>query len=302
MEGFSAIPLFVAVVENGSFSTAAKRLGISRSAVSKRISQLEEKLGVQLLYRTTRRISLTEAGEYYFESAVQALSFATEAEEAVTQLQAKPQGRLRINIPMSFGRLHIIPLIPGFLAKHPGIEIEMVMDDRMVDLVNEGVDAAIRGADLPDSTLIARKLAPMRYAVCASPQYIEQHGLPRTPGELVNHNCLLFSYATSEWRFIHDGETQRISVSGNYRVNNGEAVHKAVRQGVDVSIMPTFIVGPDIAAGRLIPLLSDYQIPQKALYALFPKREYLPAKVRVFIDYVVACFGEEQPYWDEGLG
>lgn len=302
MEGFSAIPLFVAVVENGSFSTAAKRLGISRSAVSKRISQLEEKLGVQLLYRTTRRISLTEAGEYYFENAVQALSFATEAEEAVTQLQAKPQGRLRINIPMSFGRLHIIPLIPGFLAKYPGVEIEMVMDDRMVDLVDEGVDVAIRGADLPDSTLIARKLAPMRYAVCASPQYIEQHGVPQTPEGLVNHNCLLFSYAASEWHFIRDGETQRISVSGNYRVNNGEAVHEAVRQGVGVSIMPTFIVGPDIAAGRLVPLLSDYQIPQKALYALFPKREYLPAKVRVFIDYVVACFGEEQPYWDEGLG
>ncbi len=177
----------------------------------------------------------------------------------------------------------------------------MVMDDRMVDLVDEGIDVAIRGGDLPDSTLIARKLATMRYAVCASQQYIEQHGAPQTPEELVNHNCLVFSYAANEWHFIRDGEEQQISVSGNYRVNNGEAVCEALRQGVGVSRIPTFIVGPDIATGRLVPLLRDYQIPQKTLYALFPKREHLPAKTRVFIDYVVDCFGEELPYWDKGL-
>jgi len=301
MEGFSAIPVFVAVVETGGFSPAARRLGISKSAVSKRITQLEEKLGVRLLYRTTRRLSLTEAGEYYFENAVQALSYATEAEAAVTQLQVKPQGRLRINTPMSFGRLHIVPLIPGFLARYPGVEVEMVMEDRVVDLVDKGFDVAIRGGDLPDSTLIARKLAPLRYAVCASRQYIEQHGAPQTPEELVNHNCLLFSYSASEWSFICDGEERRYAVSGNYRVNNGEAVREAVLQGAGVSRIPTFTVGPDIAANRLVQLLRDYPMPEKSLYALFPKREYLPAKARVFIDYVVACFGEELPYWDKGI-
>lgn len=298
MEGFSAIPVFVAVVETGGFSPAARRLGISKSAVSKRITQLEAKLGVRLLYRTTRRLSLTEAGEHYFENAAKALAFATEAEDAVTQLQAKPQGRLRINTPMSFGRLHIVPLIPGFLKKYPGIEVEMVMEDRVVDLVDEGFDIAIRGGDLPDSSLIARKLATMRYAVCASQHYIEQHGAPQTPEELVDHNCLLFSYGASEWSFVCDGEERRYSVSGNYRVNNGEAVREAVLKGMGVSRIPTFIVGHEIAAKRLVQVLNDYPIPEKSIYALFPKREHLPAKVRAFIDYVVECFGSEEPYWD----
>lgn len=301
MEGFSAIPVFVAVVETGGFSPAARRLRISKSAVSKRITQLEEKLGVRLLYRTTRRLSLTEAGEQYFAHAVRALSYATEAEEAVTQLQIKPQGRLRINTPMSFGRLHIVPLIPGFLARYPGVEVEMVMEDRVVDMVDEGFDVAIRGGDLPDSSLIARKLATMRYAVCATQQYIKQHGAPQTPEELIDHNCLVFSYGVSEWNFICDGEERRYAVSGNYRVNNGEAVREAVLQGVGIARSPTFIIGPDIAQGRLVKLLTDYPMPEKSLYALFPKREYLPAKVRVFIDYVIECFGEELPYWDKGV-
>jgi len=298
MEEFGALPVFVAVVECGGFSAAARKLGVSKSAISKRITLLEERLGVRLLYRTTRKLSLTEAGELYYANAVKALAYASEAEDAVTQRQSIPQGRLRINVPMSFGRLHIAPLIPQFLLRYPGINIEMVMDDRVVGLVESGFDIAIRGGDLPDSSLIARKLAPLRLVICASPEYIEQHGLPQTPADLAAHNCLLFSYSAREWEFTGRAGTERIRVSGNYQANNSEALRQSLLEGVGITRIPTFVVGPDIQAGRLKVLLDQYQMPVKALYALFPKRQHLPEKVRVFIDFVVERLGDEVPYWD----
>lgn len=298
MDTFGAIPVFVAVVESGGFSAAGHKLGISKSAVSKRITQLEDKLGVRLLYRTTRRLSLTEAGEHYYENAVKALAYASEAEDSVTQRQTRPLGRLRINTPMSFGRLHIAPLIPEFLKQYSGIHIDMVMDDRVVDLIEGGFDIAIRAGELPDSTLIARKLAPLRSVLCTSPEYIRQHHMPRTPADLIDHNCLLFSYSANEWIFSSQYETETVQVSGNYQVNNSEALHAALLQGAGIGRIPTFVVGPDIAAGRLVVVLGEYKMPAKIFYALFPKRQYLPAKVRVFIDFVVARFGGDMPYWD----
>lgn len=298
MDTFGTMPVFVAVVESGGFSSAARKLGVSKSAVSKRITQLEDKLGVQLLYRTTRRLNLTEAGEHYFANAVKAMAYAREAEDSVTQLQATPQGRLRINIPMSFGRLHIAPLIPEFIELYPGVHVDMVMDDRIVDLVENGFDIAIRGGDLPDSTLIARKLAPIRNVLCASPAYIVQHRMPRTPADLAEHNCLLFSYSASEWSFSKQGEAKTVRVSGRYQVNNSEALREALLQGIGIARIPTFVVGLDIMEGRLVEVLSEYQMPTKMLYALFLKRQHLPAKVRVFIDFVVKRFGDDEPYWD----
>ena len=301
MDGFGAIPVFVAVVETGGFSPAARKLGVSKSAVSKRISRLENKLGVRLLYRTTRQLSLTEAGERYYEHAVKAMAYASGAEDAVTQLQAEPQGRLRINTPMSFGRLHIAPLIPRFLARYPRIDVDMVMDDRVVDLVEEGFDVAIRGGDLPDSTLIARRLAPMRSVVCASPEYLAQKPAPPNPEALLDHNCLLFSYSASEWTFLGQGEPVTVRVSGGYRVNNSEALREALLQGLGIARIPTFVVGPDLAAQRLVQVLTSYRTPEKTVYALFPKRQHLPAKVRVFIDFVVERLGGDVPYWETTL-
>ena len=298
MDAFGTIPVFVAVVENGGFSSAARKLGVSKSAVSKRITQLEDRLGVRLLYRTTRRLSLTEAGEHYFTNAVRALAYASEAEDSVTQLQAIPQGRLRINTPMSFGRLHIAPLIPKFIELYPNVQVDLVMDDRVVDLVEGGFDIAIRGGDLPDSTLVARKLAPMCSVLCASPAYVGQHCMPRTPADLVEHNCLLFSYSASDWTFLKQGVTETVRVTGTYQVNNSEALREALLQGVGIARVPTFVVGPDITEGRLVEVLGDYQMPAKTLYALFPKRQHLPAKVRVFIDFIVNHFGGDTPYWD----
>ncbi len=298
MEGFEAIPVFVEVVENGGFSSAARKLGISKSAVSKRITKLESSLGVRLLHRTTRRMSLTEAGEQYFELVTKALALAKEAEDTVTQLQEKPKGCLRIHSLMSFGRLHIAPLIPKFLKQYPGINVDIVMEDRMVNLVKGGYDVAIRSGDLPDSVMIARKLAPLRSVICASPEYIACHGKPELPSELINHNCLHYSNSASEWTFSRQGDSETVQVSGNYQVNNGEALHIATLQGLGISRLPTFIAGPDLAAMRLIPLLESYKMPSKTLYSIFPERQHLPAKVRVFLDFAVEYFGGAEPYWD----
>jgi DNA-binding transcriptional LysR family regulator len=232
MEGFGAIPVFVAVVEQGGFSPAARALGISKSAVSKRINLLEQNLGVKLLHRTTRKLSLTEAGEHFFEHAAIANNAAKDAQDAVAQLQGEPQGRLRINTPMSFGRLHISPLIPVFLKRYPKITIDMVMDDKVIDIVGGGFDIAIRSGKLPDSNLIARKLAPLKSVLCASPAYLKNHGHPTTLNDLKQHNCLLFSYSQDlkEWRFTQNGISESIEISGNYQVNNSEALRDAMLQ------------------------------------------------------------------------
>ena len=300
MEGFGAIPVFVAVVENGGFSAAARTLGISKSAVSKRINQLEAHLGVRLLHRTTRKLSLTEAGERYFEHAAQALTAAGQAEDAVTELQGEPQGNLKISSPMSFGRLHVAPLIPKLLQRYPKLQIDLVMDDRKVDLVAGGFDVAIRAGNLPASTLIARKLAPVRQVLCASPDYIDRYGRPATPAELSDHNCVLYSYSSdaNEWTLIGEGGPETVTVSGSYQVNNSEALLEALREGVGIGRLPTFVAGPDLKTGRLVKLFESYRIPEFTIYAVYPERQYLPAKVRAFLDFAIEYFGGDQPYWD----
>jgi DNA-binding transcriptional LysR family regulator len=305
MKIFSAIPVFVAVVECGSFSQAGEKLGTSKSAVSKRINQLESQLGVRLMHRTTRRLSLTEAGERYYDYARNALMIASEGEDAITQLQGKPQGTLRINAPMAFGRLHIAPLIPAFLSEYPDIKINMAMDDKVVDMVEGSFDIAIRIGELPDSSLIARRLAPCHSVLCASPEYVAKFGEPKTPTDLINHNCLFYSYfqAGVEWTFEGGVESEvegaiKVQPQGNYQVNNSEALHEALLAGLGICQMPTFIVGSALASGKLVPLLSEYALPQHSIYAVFSQRKHLPAKVRVFLDFITARFGGEEPYWD----
>ena len=302
MNGFGAIPAFVAVVKNGGFSAASRALGVSKSAVSKRINQLEDDLGVRLLYRTTRKLSLTAAGERSYEHAAEALLAAGQAEDAVAELQGEPQGKLKISSPMGFGRLHIAPLIPKMLKRYPKLDIELIMDDRTVDLVADGIDIAIRSSfgGLPDSGLVARKLAPLRQAIYASPTYAETHELPSTPAELVEHNCILFSYSrdANVWTFEHGGETQSVEVSGTYRVNNSEAILMAIKEGVGVGRLPTFVAGPHLKSGELIDLFPSHHIPDHTFYAVFPERQYLPAKVRVFLEFAIEFFGGDEPYWD----
>ncbi len=302
MESMNAIPIFIAVVEEGSFAGAARRIGVTKSAISKRISQLETHLGVQLLHRSTRKLSLSEAGEQYLTHAIQSLAAAQDAEDAVAQLQGVPQGRLRINTPMSFGRLHVAPLIPEFLATYPGVGVDMVMDDRVVDMVEGGFDLAIRVRTLEDSALIARKLAPCHNLLCAAPSYLDKCGMPQNLDDLLDHNCLQYAYASTThiWQFIQNGgETVSLETKGNYQVNNSEALREALVAGVGIARLPTFIAAEEITAGRLEALLPQYKLPSQTIYAVFPERRHLPAKVRVFVDFLVAKLGGDHPYWEE---
>lgn len=300
MINFSAIPVFVMVVECGSFSLAGQKLGTSKSAISKRITQLEDSLGVRLLHRTTRKLSLTEAGQHYYDYARKAFAIASEGEDAITQLQGKPQGLLSINVPMSFGNLHIAPLISEFLTENPEIQINMVMDDKMVDLVEGGFDIAIRIGHLPDSSLIASRITSCRSVLCASPDYIAKFGSPQIPADLLHHNCLLYSYfrGGNEWSFEGPAGTVKVQPRGNYQVNNSEALREALLGGLGICQMPTFIVGENLASGLLIPLLEEYPLPMHSIYAIFPERKHLPAKVRAFLDFVTKHLGKETPYWD----
>ncbi|WP_290705395.1 LysR family transcriptional regulator [Amphritea sp.] len=303
MDSFGAIPVFVAVVESGGFSPAARFLGISKSAVSKRITQLEQQLGVKLLHRTTRKLSLTEAGEHYFEHALKANRAARDAEDAVAQLQGEPQGRLRINTAMSFGRLHVVPMIPAFLKRYPKVSIDLELDDKTVDLVQGGVDIAIRGGAMNDSTLIARKLVSLHSVLCVSQSYLNQHGCPEQLDDLLRHNCLSFSYSTDAkgWGFSRGGLAQNVAVSGNYQVNNSEALLDAVLQGVGISRLPTFVVGPYIRSGQLIQLFPEYRMPMQDISAVMIERQYMPAKVRAFLDFAIEYFGSDTPYWEQGV-
>jgi len=300
MQDISAIPVFTAVIDQGSFSKAADKLGITKSAVSKRISGLEAQLGVKLLYRSTRKLSLTEAGERYFTYAQQALEAAQEAENAATELQQIPKGLLRISSPMSFGRLHLAPMIPKFLQQYPQIILHLEMSDTQSDVIAEGFDLALRAGNLADSSLIARKLAPLHSVLCASPQYLAKQSIPKTPKDLLLHNCILYTHHTvvNEWVFIKDSVEETVRISGNYQVNNSEALREALVQGLGIGRLPTFISGIEINEGNLVPVINDYVMPFISLYAVFPEKRYMPEKVRVFIDFIVEHLGDEQPYWD----
>ncbi|MCX7206816.1 MAG: LysR family transcriptional regulator [Proteobacteria bacterium] len=300
MEYMTAIPVYVAVVECGSFSAAATRLGLTKSAVSKRILQLEAQLGTRLLQRTTRRQSLTEAGESYYDYARQALALAREGADFIAGLQQQPQGLLRISVPMAFGRLHLSPLVPAFLHAHPAVQLDMVMDDQMVDLIDGGFDLAIRIGHLPESEMIARRIAPCKSVLCASPDYLAKHGHPLQPLDLLKHNCIQYSYyrGGTEWIFAGPAGANKVLPRGNYQVNNSEALRDALLAGLGICHMPSFVVGADLAAGRLVTLLDDYPLPRYAIYAVFPERKHVPAKVRAFLDFIDQQQWLDAPYWD----
>lgn len=301
MNHFSCIPIFVAVVECGSFSQAASKLNLTKSAVSKRINHLEAQLGTRLLNRTTRRINLTEAGQRFYEYASQANSLAKEGIDAVSELQGSPQGKLRITAPMSFGVLHIAPFIAEFLETYPLVEINLSLEDQMVDLIDGGFDMAIRIGHLPDSNLVAKRIAPCYSVLCASQDYLDKHGEPTKPSDLVNHNCLQYAYfkGGTEWSFCSSNNTIKVLPKGNLVVNNSEALRQALLSGLGIAQLPTFLVGKDIAAQKLKPLLESYPLPEHSIYAVFPERKYLPLKVRVFIDYMKEKLGSDVPYWDK---
>ena len=300
MQDIGAIPVFTAIIEQGSFSKAAVSLGLTKSAVSKRITGLEAQLGVRLLNRSTRKLSLTEAGERYYIHAQEAVQAADEAERAATELQKIARGTLRVVVPMSFGLSHLAPLIPKFLQQYPQITFHMEMSDNWIDIIAEGIDIAIRTDSPSDAALIGRKLVPLRSVLCASPDYLTRCGTPQSLSDITQHNCLLYNYHTvlNEWVFSKDGAEQTIRVAGNYQVNNSEALRQSILQGLGIGRLPTFVAGEDIKAGRLVPLMTAYKMPHKTLYAIFPQKQYLPERMRVFIDFIAENFKGENPSWD----
>ncbi|GLT20055.1 transcriptional regulator [Vibrio zhanjiangensis] len=303
MQSYTSIPIFVAVVENGSFSAAAQKLLITKSAVSKRIHLLEEELGCRLLNRTTRRLSLTEAGKQYYEYASQSLTLAQQGIDLVTELQGKPRGRLKITAPMSFGGNHIAPLLSEFLSYYPDIQVDLHLEDKMVDLVDEGFDLGVRIGHLPVSNLIAKRLTTCRSILCASNDYIQRYGEPEAPKDLRHHNCLRYTYYRGghHWEFENATGQFNVAPQGNLAINNSEAIRKALLAGVGIAQMPTFLISKDIKLGQLQPIMTQYTLPVHAIYAVFPDKRHLPLKVRTFIDFLSQQFAPDMPYWDKAI-
>lgn len=302
MDNLTGMAVFARVVDARSFTAAAAALGLSKSAVSKQVARLEDRLGARLLNRTTRRLSLTEVGAAFYERCARILAEVEDAELAVGRLQDAPRGTLRINAPMSFGQLHLAPAVADFLNGHPGLAVDLTLNDRIVDLVEEGYDVAIRISRLADSSLIARRLVPSRRVVCGSPAYFERHGVPRHPADLRRHNCLLYSYlpTAEEWQFIGPDGPAAVRVSGTLRANNGDALEAAMLAGLGVALQPTFIAGRDLQAGRLVAVMPDYVDESASVYAVYPHSRHLSAKVRAFIDFLAARFCPAPP-WDAGF-
>lgn len=302
MDTIDQIRAFLAVVDAGSFAGGARRLDLSPQLVSKYVARLEERLGARLLQRSTRRLSLTEAGRAYSDRSRQLLADFDELENTVGDLTARPHGRLRINAPMSFGVAHLPRAIAAYQAREPAVEIELALNDRIVDIVGEGYDLAIRIARLDDSTLVSRRLATVRLALCAAPAYLSARGEPRTPAELEKHDCLVYDYAPDRrrWRMTRGDETSQVTIRGRFSANNGDALLHAALAGAGIVLQPTFIVGDALREGRLVPVLPAWNVEPLSLYAMYAHRQYLSAKVRSFVDHLADCYGSP-PYWDAGL-
>jgi len=292
MDKLESLRAFAKVVELGSFSEAGRALRLSRSAVSKYIGELEDELGVQLLNRTTRRVSPTENGQAYFERVLGILGELDAADQAVTQLQATPRGLLRVNAPMSFGTLQLGPAIAEFMQLYPELRIQLVLSDENVDPLQDGLDVTLRIADLESSSLIARKIVPIARVICASPDYFGARGVPSHPNDLRDHNCLTYGFLSTgnQWKLSGKDGDHWIQPSWTLCVNNAEVLRDAAIAGRGVALIPTFIGEDALRTGRLRTCLDDYQAPPLALYALYPPTRHLAVKVRLFIDFLIERF------------
>jgi len=299
MDRLRSMQIFVEVTRAAGFSAAATRLGLSRAQVSKSVMQLEQHLGTRLFNRTTRRISLTDVGNAYLERCIDILQEIEETEAVAAAQTREPRGRLTMSAPTSFGILHLQQALPAYLRQHPQVQVSLNLADRFIDVVDEGFDLVIRIAALEDSTLIARQLAPCQRLLCAAPAYLEQHGIPQVPQDLALHHCLVYSneLKPDSWRLQGPGGIESVRVNGPVCADNGDILRASAVAGLGITLLPTFIVGADLQAGRLQQVLADYRPPTISIYAVYPSRRYLSARVRSFVDFLAAYFGE-RPEWD----
>ncbi|TYO66049.1 LysR family transcriptional regulator [Bradyrhizobium hipponense] len=302
MDPLDGVAAFVRVVEAGSFSAAARRLHISKSATSAHVQRLEERLGVRLLQRTTRRLSLTQAGATYYRHCARIVEQAEFAEQAAHALQREPRGILSISAPDTFGPMHVAPAIPEFLARFPELAIDISLSPRHVDLVQEGHDLAIRIGTLKDSPLVARRLAPSRFVLCAAPAYLKKRGVPRAPDDLLRHVCFGMSLMPwgDEWHLVSAKGEHRIAARGLLRSNSADILRIAALQGLGIALLPSWAVGDELRSGTLTRILPGCEPPASTIYAVYPSNRLMSAKVRAFVDHLARRIGRV-PYWEKGL-
>lgn len=303
MDRFDDMRTFVLVADLSSVSQAAKRLNKASSAVSRRLKDLESRLSTQLLTRTTRQIVLTDAGQLFYERAKIILSELEDAEASVRSENSGLEGTLRLTTPASFGTAYLSPVITAFMLENPTLNFDIDMTDRQVDLIAAGLDLALRIGKLQDSSLKSRRLAPIRVTVCASPAFLAEHGVPETPDDLARFPALCYSNSPSPtmwWYQSNSGESGRVRVNPRLLASSGEVIAQAAVAGIGIACEPTFIVGPELSAGTLVPVLQDYSWFDMALYVVYPSTSFLPNRTRAFIDYLVKEFGET-PVWEEYL-
>ncbi|EKF66542.1 hypothetical protein ALQ63_00879 [Serratia plymuthica] len=293
LDNLSDLLVFVRVADARSFTLAAERLGISRSSAGKSVNRLEERLATRLLHRTTRSVSLTEEGLVFYEHALRILAEVDEAETAINQRHQTPRGRLRIDLPVAFGRLHILPILRDFLLQWPEVDVEVTFSDDYSDLVREGIDLAIRIGGNDDSRLVRKVLAPHRLITCASPRYLDNHGVPQTPDDLVDHHRLVFSHQGMPvpWRYQVNGQHRDEPVGGRMRFNNTEALRDSALAGLGLCQLGAFLVGEQLSAGTLVPVLEKYCRAEAPICAVYPTRRYLSPKVKRFVGAIESRWG-----------
>lgn len=299
MDKLEAMQAFAKVVSLGSYAEAGRALGLTRSAVSKAVMELERLLGARLLDRTTRRVGPTEAGLAYFERCVDIIARVEETELQVSRLHDEPRGVLKINGPMSFGALYLGRAIAEFIRSYPELKIELSLNDRFIDPIEEGFDVTVRIGELADSSLIAKKLAPARRVLVAAPSYLAVFGEPGDPSDLARHRCLNYGHTTTlqRWQLTSNGETIHVPISSTFCSNNGDVLRTAALTGQGIAKLPTFLVGSDIAAGKLDVVLDRFPPVELGIYALYAPNRYLATKTRLLIDHLVQSFGDA-PEWD----
>jgi DNA-binding transcriptional LysR family regulator len=304
MDRLRAFEVFVTVVSRGSFTRAADALETSPANVTRYVNELEAHLGTRLLNRTSRRLSLTEGGETFYARCKSILDDVAETEGLVSSASVEPRGRLRINAPVSFGILHLAPLWPEFMRKYPEVELDVALIDRVVDIVDEGYDLAIRISRAGSTSHAARKLATSRNILCASPDYLARCGYPAAPADLIEHRCIGYSYAATgdEWQLIDiERKAHAVKVNCHMHTNNGDTARAAALAGQGVIWQPTFLIGNDLRAGKLVQVLPEYRLPDIDVLALYPSRRHLSAKIRAMIDFLADAFGGVPP-WDRADG
>jgi DNA-binding transcriptional LysR family regulator len=296
MDRLAAMQTFAKVVETGSFTKAAEALGLSRTMATVHVGRLEEHLRVRLLNRTTRRLSLTEAGAAYYERCAALLAEMASLESSLEAMVEEPAGVLKISAPVSFGVLHLADALAEFAERHPAVRYDVSLNDRIVDIVDEGYDLAIRIAQLVESSLVARRIASTTLYVCASPDYVKRHGAPKHPRELAVRHCLGYAYAGSgdKWALQGPDGTSEVRVRAESRANNGDLLRMLAVHGHGVALLPDFIVAEDLKAKRLVQLLPKFNAGELGIYAVYPSRKFLSAKVRTLVDFLVKRFARRQ--------